>query len=135
MRSVNRDLCMNNESRMFVMLFLGLLDIKTGEVQFANAGHVIPYLLTSPGTLGPITDRRPNAPLGINAKCEYAEGRIQLQAGTTLLLYSDGIPEAAAPSGEHYTSRRLRHSLANMTSIGSEDAICLLYTSPSPRDS
>ena len=45
MHSVNRELCQNNRSRMFVTLFLGLLDVRSGALQFANAGHIMPYVL------------------------------------------------------------------------------------------
>lgn len=123
MRSVNRDLCQNNTSRMFVTLFLGLMDTKSGQVRFANAGHTIPYLLRKQGDAQPISDQRPNAPLGIDPRCAYRGLSVALTPGTTLILYSDGIPEAANPSGEHFAYRRLHHCLSILPSLRSKEAV------------
>lgn len=123
MHSVNRELCQNNRSRMFVTLFLGLLNVRTGALEFANAGHIMPYVLRPGDNANLISTGPPNAPLGVTPNCQYRFMSLAIEPETTLFLYSDGIPEAVNLSGELYSQDRLRTNLATMHEQSSKDAI------------
>lgn len=105
MERVNNELRENNEALMFVTLFCGILDIRTGLLTYANAGHNPPVLL-----------RRQEAPhfleiprgfiLGVE-EFSYESQSIQLQPGDQLLLYTDGVTEAMNPNLELYGDHHL----------------------------
>jgi sigma-B regulation protein RsbU (phosphoserine phosphatase) len=95
--AVNRELCQDNAAMMFVSLFFAMLDPRTGELQFTNAGHNPPYCLNGDGVT-PIADPK-GRPLGARGDSLYRTGRLSLMPGATLYLFTDGITEAA--NGEH----------------------------------
>lgn len=106
---LNAELCHDNESCMFVTLFFGVLNIRTGEVAYCNGGHNSPYYLhrggvTSLGSPGGIA-------LGMVEQSSYASGRIVLSPGEALLLYTDGITEAMDSSDTLYSDPRLKRFL------------------------
>jgi sigma-B regulation protein RsbU (phosphoserine phosphatase) len=109
--TVNRELCQNNDERMFVSVFLGFLDTASGALVYLNAGHPPPLLLRN--TEEPAKLRsEPQLPLGINRNVEYHDGRITLSASDLLFVYSDGVPEAMNPAGGLFGFDRLIASLA-----------------------
>lgn len=91
MRLLNRVVVEVTDSETFITLFLGLLDTRTGELIYANAGHE-PPVYSSGGSL--LTLPSTGAALGFLADEEYWEGTITLDRGSVLLLYTDGISEA-----------------------------------------
>ena len=103
--SVNRILCRTGGSRAFVTLFYGLLDPKTGILQWANAGHPFPLLRRGNGEV--VELGRGSLPLGLRRKEVWAASQIEIQPGDQLVLYSDGIPEARGAAGD-YGFERLR---------------------------
>jgi len=103
--SVNRLLSEGNETGMFVTAFLGCLDIPTGKFVFANAGHN-PPLLFSGGVYRRLASKAGFVLAGMENTI-YREGEITLQPGDGLLLYTDGVTEAANPDGELFGERRL----------------------------
>jgi phosphoserine phosphatase RsbU/P len=103
--AVNRELAQDNTGMMFVTLFFGILDTTTGAVQFTNAGHNPPYLLND-GGVTPVTGCK-GRPLGVRGNSTYQTGSLQLAAGDTLYLYTDGVTEAANRSDELFTEARL----------------------------
>ena len=96
--SVNRILCRTGGSRAFVTLFFGLLDPKTGRLDWANAGHPFPLLRRGTGQVEELG--RGSLPLGLRRKGSWTSERTQLDPGDQLVLYSDGIPEARGASGD-----------------------------------
>lgn len=88
---LNRSLSENNESNMFVTLFLGLLDLRTGMLDYCNAGHNPPVLIEKISSYFSVI---PNLPLGLYEDFEFKQQSYQLNAGSTLFLYTDGITEA-----------------------------------------
>jgi sigma-B regulation protein RsbU (phosphoserine phosphatase) len=108
--AVNRELCQNNDDRMFVTLFLGLLDTSTGKLAFTNAGHPVPHLLRASGEVEQIACRL-EMPLGVRSKSEYHTETIDLRSGDTVLVVSDGVVEAMNEDGAFYTLERLNADL------------------------
>ena len=108
---LNAEICRDNESCMFVTFFCAILNIRTGQVDYSNGGHNLPYYLHHSG-VSPLENTGGRA-LGIVEQSPYASGRMVLGPGETLLLYTDGITEAMDPSDSLYSDQRLERFLAS----------------------
>ena len=102
--SINDVTTANNESDMFVTLFLGVLDLPTGRLRYCNAGHCAPLLLGSGVGVLPVA---PNLPLGIVEKFEFQRQEAIVSPGTTIFLYTDGLTEAENTRHELFGDSRL----------------------------
>ncbi len=102
----NEKLCENNESGMFVTAWMGILDLTTGNVQFANAGHNPPLLKHADGTFEYLKTRAGFVLAGMEGIC-YRAGEIVLHPGDRLFLYTDGVPEATNTENVLYGEDRL----------------------------
>jgi serine phosphatase RsbU (regulator of sigma subunit) len=103
--AVNRYLAENIPPNRFVTLFYAELDPESGAVSFLNAGHNPPLIVHAAGTVEQLASG--GLPLGIKADADYREGRTTMQMGDVLVIYSDGVTEAASPSGEEFGPTRL----------------------------
>jgi len=103
--AVNKYLAENIPPNRFVTLFYAELDPESGALSFLNAGHNPPLIVHAAGTVEQLASG--GLPLGIRANADYREGRTQLQLGDVLVIYSDGVTEAASPSGEEFGPTRL----------------------------
>ena len=103
--AVNRYLADNIPANRFVTLFYAELDPASGALSFLNAGHNPPLIVHAAGTVEQLASG--GLPLGIKRNAEYREGRTQMQMGDVLVIYSDGVTEAASPSGEEFGVTRL----------------------------
>ena len=106
MYRVNRLLNANNEAQMFSSVFAALLDLESGRLRYVNAGHNPPLLFPPHGRCEFLAEPR-NPVLGIRDGLEYRAGAVTLAAGSALLLYTDGVTEAARTSGELFGEERL----------------------------
>ena len=95
----------DNERGMFVTMFLGLVDLKTGHLHFCNAGHN-PPILVSDGT-AEFIDMIPNAPIGLWPELEYEGEEIADITGHPFFVYSDGLNEAENKEQEQFSDERL----------------------------
>lgn len=102
----NEKLCENNESGMFVTAWMGILDLTTGNVQFANAGHNPPLLKRADGSFEYLKTRAGFVLAGMEGVC-YRVGEITLNEGDRLFLYTDGVPEATNAENKLYGEDRL----------------------------
>ena len=102
----NEKLCENNESGMFVTAWMGILDLTTGNVQFANAGHNPPLLKRADGSFEYLKTRAGFVLAGMEGVC-YRIGEITLEPGDRLFLYTDGVPEATNVENKLYGEDRL----------------------------
>ena len=103
--SINRSVCQSNDSFMFVTLFMGVLDLKTGHLLYANAGHEPPVLVGGAHTR--FLNVRNNIPLGLRSDWEYTEQKSLIDKGTTLFLYTDGYTEAETTEHEQFGRQRM----------------------------
>ena len=94
---------------MFVTCLTALLDSRTGRLQYANAGHDLPYLRHAEG----VSELRATGmPLGLMPNMSYEQKEAVLEAGNSVLLYSDGLVEAHDPKREMFGVPRLRRLIA-----------------------
>lgn len=102
---LNDLLSVENEQSMFVTLFYGILDLKTGELAYSNGGHLEPFWLNC----GEIRKLEPtnDMALAVMGGLRYGEGRVRLAPGDKVLLYTDGITEAFDPEDNLYGDERL----------------------------
>lgn len=89
---VNNLLCKESVSSMFVTVFYGILNTQTGEVDYVNAGHNPPYILSSNGISK--VEMTNGLPLGVIDDFNFESKKIQLKKGDQILLYTDGVVEA-----------------------------------------
>ena len=125
--SMNRALADSNEANMFVTIFCGILDLSSGALAYSNAGHNPPLLLSSSGEVTRMTPD-PNLPIGLFKDFGYTGDRITLKAGTTLLLYTDGLTEAENPDSLLYGEQRLTKTLEAMKGKSAQDIVLGIYT-------
>ena len=118
----NEKLCENNESGMFVTAWMGILDLTTGRMQFANAGHNPPLLKRASGEFEYLKTRAGFVLAGMEG-VRYRAGELTLSPGDRLFLYTDGVPEATNAENKLYGEDRL---LAFMNRHTTVDAVTLL---------
>ncbi|PKN69994.1 MAG: serine/threonine protein phosphatase [Deltaproteobacteria bacterium HGW-Deltaproteobacteria-12] len=111
---VNEDLAQDNPSMMFVTLFLGILNIHTGEVFYCNAGHPSPYILRSRGGVE-VLPATGGMALGVVEDFAYSSKQLKLNAHDSVLLYSDGITEATDSQGNFFAEARLEKALVELS--------------------
>ncbi len=107
---VNEDLSLDNPSLMFVTLFLGILNIRTGELEYSNGGHNPPYIIRINGDLETVETTNGMA-LGVVKDFHYKSKKVLLRKGDTIFLYSDGVTEAMNDKDELFTEERLEKEL------------------------
>lgn len=108
--ALNRELAQDNRQRMFVTLFLGFLDARSGELTYINAGHPLPCIVRADGQIQRL-DGKPQAPVAVRASTHYENHSARLEPGDALFAYTDGVIEAAGPGGELYALTRLEAQL------------------------
>ena len=108
MRILNELLCQNNESNMFITFFIGVLDLPTGRLRYCNAGHDCPVLVGQ-GSI----DAKPHLPLGVFSDTNYSLQELEVQSGTMLFLYTDGLTEAKNEAHQLFGLKRLLESLTD----------------------
>ena len=124
----NRIMCADNPSHMFLSLFIAVLDIHTGRLTYTNAGHNPPLLKRAGGRLRKLEER--NGPvMGAAAESRYTEGTLTLRAGDTLLVYTDGITEAADAKQRLFSETRLKRLLSEVGDLSSEAMVRLVLES------
>lgn len=102
---VNQYLCERSGEDRYATVFYGVLD-KMGRFEYVNAGHVPPLLLKKTGGLDGLGSA--NFPVGMFSEAEYQSSRVQLEPGDYLVIYTDGVSEAANPQNELFEESRLR---------------------------
>ena len=107
-----------NKSMMFCTFFLGVLDLNTGLLQYCNAGHEAPLLVTSEVAKMPVN---PNLPLGVMGGTQYKLQEMQLQHGTTLFLYTDGLTDAANSDEERIGINHIMATIQQMADEGQKE--------------
>ena len=107
---------------MFVTVWLGILNLRTGELVSSNAGHEYPAIRRNNGKFELVKDPH-GFVLGGRAKMRYPEMRTVLEEGDTIFVYTDGIVEANNPSGEMYGTERM---LRTLTAQGDADMPSLI---------
>jgi phosphoserine phosphatase RsbU/P len=108
---MNQSLVEQHASGMFVTLFYGILNTRTGVVEYSNAGHVPPYAFSPDGQLRALEERC-GPMLGVFDGFQYPSRKSEIRAGEGLLVFTDGVTEARNKTGEFYEDSRLESFLA-----------------------
>ncbi len=106
----NEAICSNNEAQMFVTVWLGILELSTGKLTCANAGHEYP-IFKHPGGRFELFKDKHGFVIGGMAGMKYKEYEMQLEPGTKLFVYTDGAPEATNANQELFGTDRLVEAL------------------------
>ena len=116
----NEKLCENNESGMFVTAWMGILDLATGKLQFANAGHNPPLIKRANGDFEYLKTRAGFVLAGMEG-VRYRASELTLGKGDRLFLYTDGVPEATNAENKLYGEDRLLAFMNRNASARSTD--------------
>ncbi len=119
---VNNLLCNESVSCMFVTVFYGILNTKTGELEYANAGHNPPYILKNSGGIQ-MLESTGDIVLGVFEDKQFATKNIQLQPQDGVLLFTDGVTEAFNLKNEVYGEPRLEQLIATFKDFTAEMAV------------
>ncbi|MEG1431254.1 MAG: PP2C family protein-serine/threonine phosphatase, partial [Oscillospiraceae bacterium] len=110
LEKVNNQLCVGNDAEMFVTVWLGVMEISTGKLVAANAGHEFPVIKRADGDYQLIRDKHGFVLSGMEGS-RYTEYELQLDPGDKLFLYTDGVPEATDANNELFGNDRMLESL------------------------
>ncbi len=106
----NEAICSNNEAQMFVTVWLGILELSTGRLTAANAGHEYPVLKRPDGSFELYKDKHGFVIGGLEG-ARYREYELQLEPGAKLFVYTDGVPEATSAEEELFGTDRMIEAL------------------------
>ncbi len=109
--AVNRRIIENTDTKHFVTVFYGILDLVTGTLVYGNAGHWGPYLISAHDSGNARRLIRTGVPLGMFGNETWKQGVVQLAPGDVLMLYTDGITEAQNAEGAFLGEDRLLESV------------------------
>ena len=110
LNKANQALCANNQEEMFVTVWIGILEISTGKLTAANAGHEYPTLRHQDGKFELVKDRH-GFVIGGMAVARYQAYELQLEPGSKLFVYTDGVPEATNGEGRMFGTERMLTAL------------------------
>ena len=110
MYRINESACQGNNSNMFVTIFIGVLNLQTGQLCYCNAGHDRPIVINSNGIS--MLDAKPHLPVGIFDDMHYETEESVLTPNSMMFLYTDGLTEAMAPlPATDHNAETVRHNL------------------------
>ena len=110
LEKTNTEICSNNTMEMFVTVWLGILEISTGKIVAANAGHEYPVIGRAGGGFELLRDKH-GFVIGGMEGVKYKDYEIQFEPGDKLFLYTDGVPEATNVEEEMFGTDRLLDAL------------------------
>ncbi len=122
LEKVNNQLCENNDAEMFVTVWLGILEMSSGTLRCANAGHEYPALMRSGGDFELFKDRHGFVLAGMEDS-RYSEYEIRMQVGDRLFVYTDGVPEATDASQTLYGTDRMLAALNEAKKLSCQELL------------
>ncbi len=123
----NRLLCADNEAAMFATLFFGVLDLQSGELHYANCGHVPPIHVSVTGAIHPLGST--GLPVAIDADFGTRAASRQLVPGDKLILITDGVTEAMNAANELFGEARFLGALAQAEKLAPAEILSRLFDS------
>ena len=118
----NAAICANNHEEMFITVWLGILEISTGRLTAANAGHEYP-VLCAPGALYELFKDKHGFVIGGMDNIKYKEYELTLEPGSRLFIYTDGVPEATDGEGNMFGTGRMLDALNRETRACPKDVL------------
>jgi phosphoserine phosphatase RsbU/P len=123
LREVNAILCRENQAEMFVTIFYGILNFRTGEFLYSNGGHNPPYWLTPHGQAAALATESSGTLLGLFDGESYPTCQTLLRSDDALVLYTDGVTEAMDLQGKMLGPARLEAYLQRSGTLSTADLI------------
>ncbi|MEO8658236.1 MAG: SpoIIE family protein phosphatase [Bryobacteraceae bacterium] len=125
MEEVNRFLSLDQTTAMYLTCFYGILDLDSGKLEYSRAAHNAPYLVRAPAAGGTVKGLRAASglPLGMFDSGTYDTASVQLNPGDCLVMYTDGVTEAANRGGEMYGEERLVPLLKSVAAKPARDVV------------
>ncbi len=105
--ATNNRILKDTRANLFVTVFFGVVDLKTGQMTYSNAGHNPPYIISEINDGEPISLEKTGFPIGIDEDSTWTRETVQIHPGDVLILYTDGVPDAQNPEGEFFKQWRL----------------------------
>ena len=118
----NEAICSNNQEGMFVTVWLGILEISTGKLRAANAGHEYPVVKTAGGDFALYKDKH-GFVIGGMSGVRYREYEIEMTPGAKIFVYTDGVPEANNAQNELFGAQRMLDALNQDPDAAPEDIL------------
>lgn len=118
----NEAICSNNVEQMFLTVWLGILEISTGKLTAANAGHEYPMLKSSDGNFELIKDKH-GFVIGGMEGVKYREYELKMTPGSKLFLYTDGVAEATDEKGDLFGVERTLDALNKAADVSPEQIL------------
>ena len=122
LEDTNATICMSNHEEMFVTVWLGILEISSGKLTAANAGHEYPVIYMPDGNFEIFKDKH-GFVIGDMDSMKYKEYEMQLPPGAKLFVYTDGVPEATNAENELFGTERMTKALNENTGASPESVL------------
>jgi len=119
---VNNIIAEESPSNMFVTVFYGVLDTRSGQFEYSNGGHNPPYLISTDGKAKQL-DNIGGLILGAIKEAEYQSNVVIIKPGESLFFYTDGVTEAFNKDAEEFHETRLEKSLINKNSLNVDELV------------
>lgn len=119
--AVNRILAVDTLPHMFVTVFYGVLDTRTGVLDFCNAGHNPPNILSADGVRA--IEAPGGLPVGVMENFPYTRSSVTLRPGDTVFVYSDGVTEAFDKDNNEFGEEKLEEVLRNLAAASLEETV------------
>lgn len=122
----NIELSTSNKHQYFLTLFLGILNLRTGMLNYCNAAHDFPFILNPDGNIKILKEAH-GLPLGLYSEKEYNESNIKLRKNDTLVLYTDGVTELLNEHKNQYGTERLKENLSKLSDLPPAEMVTRLH--------
>ena len=123
---VNNNLCDGNDAEMFVTAWIGIVDLETGILTCANAGHEYPVLCRAGSDYELIKDKH-GLVLAAMENAVMTEYTLELKPGDRIFVYTDGVPEAINKEEKAYGTTRLVEKLNSVKNASQEETLAAVY--------
>jgi phosphoserine phosphatase RsbU/P len=110
----NNELFTSSDHQYFLTLFLAVLNIKTGELNYCNAAHTTSFILKSGGQIIEL-NKFHGLPLGLYSKNDYSDSKLLLEKGDSIILYTDGVTEEENYEKVHFGKKHFKDALHELT--------------------
>lgn len=118
--SLNHNLCEEYKGNDFVTMFVGILDIDTGRLDYCNAGHEAPLIAGLP------LDIKPNLPVGALSDWDYEGQQVQLQPDNVIFVYTDGLSEAKNTANQQFGRRRVMQLAKEHSTVTAKQLVAFM---------
>jgi sigma-B regulation protein RsbU (phosphoserine phosphatase) len=121
-RKANNELYTNNQHQFFLTLFLGVMNIKTGTLDYCNAAHTPTYILKHNGDIVELSQSH-GLPLGLYANKSYSHSKELIEIGDTIILYTDGVTELQNERKIQFGQERFVENLRHVNGLEPEKLV------------